>query len=123
MIPAILRVVPVLNRRRVSGTRCARQAIGSSGSDHSSWSLDGIGTIYHSHTVISHHLSGSWQAGNRWWRRLLLRLECLECKVCIRAGSIVLPGIAGDQAFLYKKKNGKSSACQRLRNNNFTYAN
>lgn len=102
MVPAILRVVTVLDGRRVSGTGRAGKTVGRPGSDHPVGPLDRVGTIHASHAVAG-HLSGSRQAGNRRRRRLLLRLERLKREVRVRAGSVVLPGITGDQTFLRKK--------------------
>lgn len=101
MVPTVLRVVTVLDRCRVSGTGRAWETVGRPGSDHSIGPLDRVGTIHTSHAVAG-HLPGPRQTGYRRRRRLLLRLERLKREVRIRAGSIILPGITGDQTFLQK---------------------
>lgn len=96
MVPAILRIVTVLDRRRVSGTGRAWKTVSRPGSDHPVGPLDRVSAVHASCHAVAGHLPGSRQAGNRRRRRLLLRLERLEREVRVRAGSVVLPGITGN---------------------------
>lgn len=96
---------------RVPGTWCSGQTISSPGTrDHRHHIVPLMVVVVMVRVVVvvaifvDHRtvgcLSGPGQAGDRWWRRLLLRLVRLEGEVRVGPGGVITPRVLDDQPVL-----------------------